>query len=63
MEATINLTKRKNEFGEYVVKVSENGVRHPDADYHTECYDDALGTAEDMRRRYRRRGFTVTLNL
>jgi len=63
MDITINLTKRRNEFGEYVVKVREDGRRNPDADYHTDCYDDALGTAMDMSRRYRKAGHTVHLNL
>ena len=61
MDITINLTKRRNEFGEYVVKVREDGRLI--ADYHSDCYDDALGTAMDMSRRYRKAGHSVQCNL
>lgn len=39
------INKRKNENGEYRVKFFDNGVYMPDADYFTDDYKDAIGTA------------------
>lgn len=44
----ITLRKRRNEFGEYVIRVWVNGKRHPDADYFTNDWDDASGTYKLM---------------
>lgn len=43
------VTKRKNEFGEYVVRFyNPDGTRNRDADYFTNDYDDAVNTAKAM---------------
>lgn len=44
MRTYFTLQKRRNEFGEYQIKSYVNGQRHPDGDYFTEDWDDALGT-------------------
>ncbi len=60
MDVTINLTKQTDE---YVVKVTESGVRNPDADYFTDDLSDAVDTALDMGKRYRKVGAKVTIKL
>lgn len=44
-----SVSRRKNEFGEYVVRFWEaDGTRNKNADYFTSDYDDACGTARAM---------------
>lgn len=40
------LSKRKNDYGEYVIKGYVNGKRNEDYDYFTDDWEDAIGTAE-----------------
>jgi len=43
-----NVSRRRNEWGEWVVRVWVDGVRRPEADYMTEDRDDAEATARAM---------------
>lgn len=56
----VKVTCRKNDWGEFIVQVKVDGLRSPDADYHTDDSDDAIKTAEAMRKDYRRHGHKVT---
>ena len=40
---------KKNEWGEYVVVVKENGVRNEDLTYYTDDREDALGTMQALK--------------
>lgn len=43
-----NVSRRKNEYGEWVVRVWEDGIRNPAADYFTTDKQDAEDTARAM---------------
>ena len=45
MSVTTTKVVRNREWEEWVVQVSEDGVRCPDADYHTDDKQDAMDTA------------------
>jgi hypothetical protein len=49
MKDTFKLSKKKNEFDEYVVKCYRNGKRYPNGDYFATDWDDAQGTLKHMR--------------
>jgi len=53
---TVNVPKRKNDWGEYVVKVCIDGKYQPDHYYHTDDREDAVGTANHMAIQYKRQG-------
>jgi hypothetical protein len=57
----IIIPKRRNMFGEYVVKVHFDGKRNPNCDYHTDCRTDAVGTACNMSARYVAKGHKVRI--
>lgn len=47
------LSKRKNEYGEYVIRGYEDGKRCEDADYFTDDWEDAVNTAKAVaKQRY-----------
>jgi hypothetical protein len=49
--ARATVARRRNEYGEYVVRAyNAAGMRLPDADYYTDCKDDAESTAALMAR-------------
>lgn len=45
------LNRRRNEYGEFVIRCHQNGERYPDGDYHTDDWDDAVKTLEAMNAR------------
>jgi hypothetical protein len=45
---TFTLQRRRNEWGEFVVVAYKDGIRYPDADYHTDDWRDALDTKDAM---------------
>ena len=51
----ITIPARPNQWGEYHCKAyDQDGQRHPEADYHTDCRDDAEGTREMILGRFQR---------
>lgn len=53
--AKITIPKRPNQWGEYHCKAyDQDGRRHPDADYHTDCRQDAEDTREMLLSRFQR---------
>jgi hypothetical protein len=51
MLSRVTLRKRRNEWGEYVVRAYDrDGRRYPDGDYFTDDWEDAVNTAEAMRK-------------
>ena len=57
------LTKRRNEWGEFVVKAYENGKRYEAADYHTDDWQDAVATLDDMNDRNHQRELLLNHNM
>lgn len=59
------LTKRKNEYDEYVIKGYENGRHNEDFDYYTDDWYDAVNTIKYMAKQYKgkliQNGTTYTL--
>lgn len=53
---TFKLSKKKNEYDEYVIKAYKNGKYYEDASYYTDDWDDAVGTIKNMASR---QGLTV----
>jgi hypothetical protein len=50
MLSRVTLRKRRNEWGEYVVRAYDrDGRRYPDGDYFTDDWEDAVNTAETMK--------------
>jgi hypothetical protein len=50
MSVEVKLNKRKNEWGEYKVRVYVDGKLNEDASYYTEDWEDAEATAEHIRK-------------
>lgn len=53
---TFKLSKKKNDYDEYVIKAYKNGKYYEDASYYTDDWDDAVGTIKNMASR---QGLTV----
>ena len=51
-EIIARFNKVKNEYGEFVIKFYENGVRNKEADYYTDDWQDALDTAKSIAQQY-----------
>ena len=50
-DAMFVTVSKKNQFGEYVVRLHENGKHYKPADYFTDDKEDAIATAQDVYRR------------
>lgn len=46
---TFTLQRKRNEFGEFVIRCYRDGIRYPLGDYHTDDWEDAKCTLRILR--------------
>ena len=59
MIVAIYVSSRRDEWGDWVVRVRHDGKLRPDAYYHTDDRAEALSTAAAMRHEARNKGHTI----